>query len=122
MDAIFVGIGLPNPTLNPIFDGLNENHGFYTSKSFLPVVSKGSKAGLCACKAAAADNGLPKLHGNVIVLGSGDTAFDCATCALRCGARRVFIIFRKGFCNMRAVPEEVRISYFFLKKFINTKI
>ncbi|KOB66973.1 Dihydropyrimidine dehydrogenase, partial [Operophtera brumata] len=34
---------------------------------------------------------LPELHGNVIVLGAGDTAFDCATSALRCGARRVFV-------------------------------
>ena len=29
------------------------------------------------------------------VLGAGDTAFDCATSALRCGAKRVFVIFRK---------------------------
>lgn len=44
----------------------------------------------------------------MIVLGAGDTAFDCATSALRCGARRVFVVFRKGFRNIRAVPEEVR--------------
>jgi len=60
---------------------------------------------MCACKAR-----LPELYGNVIVLGVGDTAFDCATSALRCGARKVFIVFRKGFTNIRAVPEEVAIS------------
>ena len=43
----------------------------------------------------------------MIVLGSGDTAFDCATSALRCGARRVYVVFRKGFTHIRAVPEEV---------------
>lgn len=43
------------------------------------------------------------------MLGAGDTAFDCATSALRCGARRVFVVFRKGFSNIRAVPEEVNI-------------
>ena len=59
-------------------------------------------SGMCSCKTT-----LPSLHGNVIVLGAGDTAFDCATSALRCGARRVFVIFRKGFTNIRAVPEEV---------------
>ena len=59
-------------------------------------------AGMCACKST-----MPSLHGNVIVLGAGDTAFDCATSALRCGARRVFVVFRKGFTNIRAVPEEV---------------
>lgn len=60
---------------------------------------------MCGCKAK-----LPKLSGNVIVLGSGDTAFDCCTSALRCGARRVFVVFRKGFTNIRAVPEEVSKS------------
>ena len=44
----------------------------------------------------------------MVVLGAGDTAFDCATSALRCGAKKVFIVFRKGFTNIRAVPEEVR--------------
>ena len=60
---------------------------------------------MCACKTR-----LPVLHGNAIVLGVGDTAFDCATSALRCGARKVFIVFRKGFTNIRAVPEEVPLS------------
>ncbi len=58
--------------------------------------------GMCACKSQ-----LPQLRGKVIVLGAGDTAFDCATSALRCGAKRVFVVFRKGFSNIRAVPEEV---------------
>ncbi|KAH8366976.1 hypothetical protein KR200_012090 [Drosophila serrata] len=106
-DAVFVGIGLPEPKLNPIFAGLDPSNGFYTSKNFLPLVSDGSKPGLCACKASA---GLPKLHGNVIVLGAGDTAFDCATSALRCGARRVFVVFRKGSSGIRAVPEEVELA------------
>ncbi|KAH8274196.1 hypothetical protein KR018_002474 [Drosophila ironensis] len=106
-DAIFVGIGLPEPKLNPIFEGLSPSSGFYTSKNFLPLVADGSKPGLCACKASAA---LPRLHGNVIVLGAGDTAFDCATSALRCGARRVFVVFRKGSSGIRAVPEEVELA------------
>lgn len=57
---------------------------------------------MCSCKSQ-----LPGLYGNVIVLGAGDTAFDCATSALRCGAKKVFVVFRKGFTNIRAVPEEV---------------
>lgn len=48
----------------------------------------------------------------VIVLGAGDTAFDCATSALRCGAKRVYVVFRKGFTNIRAVPEEVITKHF----------
>lgn len=106
-DAIFLGIGLPQPTLNPIFKGLDETMGFFTSKNFLPRVAEGSKKGVCACKAQAT---LPQLFGNVIVLGAGDTAFDCATSALRCGARKVFVVFRRGVTNIRAVPEEVELA------------
>ncbi|XP_026487156.2 dihydropyrimidine dehydrogenase [NADP(+)] [Vanessa tameamea] len=103
--AVFLGIGLPEPKSIPIFKDLTTDMGFYTSKDFLPLVSKGSKRGMCVCKSA-----LPELYGNVIVLGAGDTAFDCATSALRCGARRVFVVFRKGFTNIRAVPEEVDLA------------
>lgn len=64
---------------------------------------------MCYCRSE-----LPSLHGNVIVLGAGDTAFDCATSALRCGAKKVFVVFRKGFSQIRAVPEEV--STFLVKE------
>lgn len=104
-EAFFIGIGLPNPNKNKIFDGLTESNGFFTSKDFLPKVATASKSGMCGCKSQ-----LPKLSGTVIVLGAGDTAFDCATSALRCGAKRVFVVFRKGFNNMRAVPEEVEAA------------
>ena len=103
--AIFIGMGNPEPKVIPIFKDLSEEQGFFTSKSFLPKVAKASKPGMCACKSA-----LPALHGTVIVLGAGDTAFDCATSALRCGAKRVFVVFRKGFTNIRAVPEEMELA------------
>ncbi|XP_070150339.1 dihydropyrimidine dehydrogenase [NADP(+)] [Polyergus mexicanus] len=105
--AIFLGIGLPEPKNIPIFENLTLEMGFFTSKSFLPAVAKGSKPGMCACKS---NQELPSLRGNVIVLGAGDTAFDCATSALRCGARKVFVVFRKGFTNVRAVPEEMDLA------------
>lgn len=46
-----------------------------------------------------------KLKGHVIVLGIGDTALDCARSALRIGADRVSVIFRRGFNDMRATDE-----------------
>lgn len=46
-DAIFLGIGLPQPMLNSIFNGLTTEHGFYTSKNFLPIVSEGNKTSSC---------------------------------------------------------------------------
>uniref|UniRef100_A0A8C9NFX5 Dihydropyrimidine dehydrogenase [NADP(+)] n=1 Tax=Serinus canaria TaxID=9135 RepID=A0A8C9NFX5_SERCA len=103
--AVFIGIGLPEPNRDSIFQGLNMNQGFYTSKDFLPLVAMASKPGMCACHSP-----LPPIHGTVIVLGAGDTAFDCATSALRCGARRVFVVFRKGFTHIRAVPEEMELA------------
>ena len=106
--VVFLGIGLPEAKCIPIFKDLTPEMGFFTSKNFLPSVAKGSKPGMCDCKKTS----LPNLYGNVIVLGAGDTAFDCATSALRCGARKVFVVFRKGFTNIRAVPEEVIISIF----------
>jgi dihydropyrimidine dehydrogenase (NADP+) len=44
-ECFFIGIGLPNPNKDPIFNGLTEENGFYTSKNFLPVVAKASKPG-----------------------------------------------------------------------------
>jgi len=105
-DAVFLGIGLPQPKKETIFKELNESQGFFTSKDFLPRVSESSKAGLCSCKRVP----LPALRGHVIVLGAGDTAFDCATSALRCGAKRVTVVFRRGFSHIRAVPEEFELA------------
>ncbi|KAN0034723.1 hypothetical protein ACTFIV_001255 [Dictyostelium citrinum] len=104
-EAIYLGIGMPEPKIDPVFNELTSDQGFFTSKEFLPKVSKASKAGMCGCKSQ-----LPQLNGRVIVLGAGDTAFDCATSAFRCGASRVTVCFRRGFSDMRAVPEEVDIA------------
>ncbi|MFH4981756.1 hypothetical protein AB6A40_008465 [Gnathostoma spinigerum] len=105
--AVFIGIGHPDAKESSVFKGLNESHGFYTSKSFLPNVALASKPGMCNnCSAKK----LPTLLGRVLVLGAGDTAFDCATSALRCGARRVTVVFRKSFGTVRAVPEEMEAA------------
>ncbi|KAL1497004.1 hypothetical protein ABEB36_008036 [Hypothenemus hampei] len=105
-DAIFVAIGLPTAKVDPLFTNLNEQQGFYTSKSFLPSVASCSKKGCSSLPSSS----LISLSGTVIVLGAGDTAFDCATSALRCGARKVIVVFRRGFQNIRAVPEEVSVA------------
>lgn len=167
-DIVFLGIGKPQPKIISIFKGLNQTNGFYTSKDFLPMVSRASKVKFdlssvklnssrlqnkqhqslpqtgccksatkpsgnkCACSqitgggngghelatngtncklpTATTLNELPKLHGRVLVLGCGDTAFDCATSAIRCGASKVFVCFRRGFSHIRAVPEEMSLA------------
>ncbi|VDL69277.1 unnamed protein product [Nippostrongylus brasiliensis] len=105
--AVFIGIGMPDAKKIDVFDGLTISQGFYTSKDFLPMVAAASKQGMCGCSKKA----LPSLKGRVIVLGAGDTAFDCATSALRCGASRVTVVFRKGFTGIRAVPEEEKCEF-----------
>lgn len=103
-EVIFLGFGQPNAKKDKVFEGLTAEDGFYTSKDFLPLVMKASKPGMCGCKSDASV--LPKLYGKAIVLGAGDTAMDCATSATRCGAKHVTLVFRRGFSEIRAVPEE----------------
>lgn len=95
---------MPQAKIIPIFKELTEEQGFFTSKSFLPKVSKASKAGMCSCKAE-----LPPLYGHVVVLGAGDTAFDCCSSAFRCGAKRVTVCFRRAFRHMRVRMASVAV-------------
>ncbi|HSB18872.1 MAG TPA: 2-oxoacid:acceptor oxidoreductase family protein [Anaeromyxobacteraceae bacterium] len=47
------------------------------------------------------------LGGHVVVVGGGNTAVDCARTALRCGAARVTIAYRRGRAEMPAISSEV---------------
>lgn len=44
---------------------MTEEQGFYTSKGFLPKITKASKPGMCSCKSA-----LPDFHNKVRILNS----------------------------------------------------
>jgi len=70
----------------------------FNSKTFLPNVNENVKLSKSKEK-------LYQLKGHVIVLGIGDTALDCARSALRIGADRVTVVFRRGFNDMRANEE-----------------
>jgi len=98
--AVFVGVGVDLPNRASCFNGLGPEQGVWTSKEFLPRVCGGSKA------LAGKRSVLPKLTGQVLVLGAGDTAFDCIGSAFRVGAKRVTCVFRKSWTGMRAVCEE----------------
>ncbi len=43
---------------------------------------------------------------NVLIIGAGNTAIDCATVAKRCGAARVTIVYRRTEKDMSAYPHE----------------
>ncbi len=49
-----------------------------------------------------------KITGNVVVVGGGDAAMDAARVALRLGARKVTILYRRTAAEMPASPEEVK--------------
>lgn len=48
-----------------------------------------------------------ELQGQVVVVGGGNTAIDCARTALRCGATSVKLVYRRGRDDMPAIAEEV---------------
>ena len=88
-DAVFLGIGLGGspalgiPGEELIIDGLD-----YIEQSKL------DPAGM-------------KIGHNVVVIGAGNTAIDCATIAKRLGAGRVTLAYRRTEEEMRAYPHEL---------------
>jgi len=52
-------------------------------------------------------NGPPRLGGVVAVVGGGNTAIDAARTALRCGAQKVVLLYRRTQAEMPAEPEEI---------------
>ncbi|HWY29774.1 MAG TPA: NAD(P)-dependent oxidoreductase, partial [Candidatus Acidoferrum sp.] len=47
-----------------------------------------------------------KIGRNVVVIGAGNTAIDCATIAKRCGAEHVTMLYRRTASEMTAYPHE----------------
>lgn len=48
-----------------------------------------------------------RMDGHVVVLGGGNTAVDCARSALRVGAKRVTLVYRRTFQDMPAIKQEI---------------
>jgi 2-oxoacid:acceptor oxidoreductase gamma subunit (pyruvate/2-ketoisovalerate family) len=48
-----------------------------------------------------------RLTGTVAVIGGGNAAMDCARTALRCGADKVVVVYRRGREEMPAIREEI---------------
>ncbi|MBI4955983.1 MAG: 2-oxoacid:acceptor oxidoreductase family protein [Myxococcales bacterium] len=66
--------------------------------------------------------GRVELSGHVVVLGGGNTALDCARSALRCGAAKVTVAYRRTRTEMPAIAEEIDealhegIAFLFLRQ------
>lgn len=99
-EFVFFGVGFDKAKM-PLGSDIYMLPNVFNSKNFLPNVCENVKEGMDNLT----KNKLFKLHGHVMVLGIGDTALDCARSALRLGAERVSVIFRRGFDDLRANDE-----------------
>ena len=91
-DAVIVATGLPVPSG---LDGAED-----------PGRLAGVRQGLDFLREVRAGRA-PALRGHAVVVGGGNTAVDCARTALRCGATRVTIAYRRGRAEMPAIQAEI---------------
>ncbi len=97
-EAVFIGsgaglpnfMGIPGETLN----------GVYSANEFL------TRSNLMKAYSDTADTPIMK-GGNVAVVGGGNVAMDAARTALRLGAEKVYIIYRRSMEELPARREEV---------------
>src|SRR5436190_1472787 len=93
-DAVFLGVGL----------GGTQCMGIAGEEMILD--------GLDYIEHSKLNGGGMKIGRNVVVIGAGNTAIDCATIAKRLGARQVTMIYRRSPEEMSAYPHE----YDFVKR------
>ncbi len=98
-DAVFLGTGAGLPMFMNI-PGENLN-GIYSANEFLTRVNL-----MKAYKFPEYDTPV-KVGKNVAVIGGGNVAMDSARCALRLGAEKVYIVYRRSEEEMPARREEV---------------
>ena len=97
-ESVFVGSGAGLPSFMKI-PGENLK-GVYSANEFLTRTN--------LMKAYKEDSQTPiKKNDNVIVVGGGNVAMDAARCALRLGAKNVYIVYRRSEEELPARREEV---------------
>lgn len=100
-DAVFIGTGAGLPQfMNIPGEHLN---GVYSANEFLTRINL-----MKAYKFPVYDEPMLDLHGkDVAVIGGGNTALDAIRSALRLGARKAYVIYRRSDAEMPARAEEV---------------
>lgn len=97
-DAVFIGSGAGLPRFMNI-PGENLN-GVYSANEYLTRIN--------LMKAYLPDSKTPIKHSKkVAVVGGGNVAMDAARSALRLGAEKVYIVYRRGMEELPARKEEV---------------
>ena len=97
-DAVFIGSGAGLPK----FMGIpgEQANGVFSANEYL------TRSNLM--KAFCEDSNTPIMHGKkVAVVGGGNVAMDCTRSAIRLGAKKVGIAYRRRQTDMTALPEEV---------------
>lgn len=93
-DAVFLGTGAQQPRHVKLPD--QELAGVHQALDYLAAVNHGAGTGLRGQR--------------VLVLGSGDTAMDCARAAVRDGAAAVTVASRSHEQSLRASPREAKAA------------
>ena len=93
-DSVFIGVGAHKAATMGL-EGENSIEGIYRGIDFLREVEMGTA---------------PKLYGTVAIVGGGNTAIDAARTALRYGAEKVKIIYRRSIKEMPAHHEEIEAA------------
>src|ERR1019366_9386279 len=101
-DAVFIGTGAGLP----VFMNIPGEHlnGVYSANEFLTRINL-----MKAYKFPTYDEPMLDLHGkDVAVIGGGNTALDAIRSALRLGARKAYVLYRRSETEMPARSEEVK--------------
>ena len=101
-DAVFIGTGAGLPQ----FMGIPGEHlnGVYSANEFLTRINL-----MHAYEFPRYDEPMLDLHGrDVAVIGGGNTALDAIRSALRLGARKAYVLYRRSEAEMPARIEEVK--------------
>lgn len=101
-DAVFIGTGAGLPEfMNIAGEHLN---GVYSANEFLTRINL-----MQAYRFPEYDEPMLDLHGkDVAVIGGGNTALDAIRSAVRLGARKAYVIYRRSEAEMPARAEEVQ--------------
>ena len=101
-DAVFIGTGAGLPQ----FMGIPGEHlnGVYSANEFLTRINL-----MHAYEFPKYDEPMVDFHGkDVAVIGGGNTALDAIRSALRLGARKAYVLYRRSEAEMPARAEEVK--------------
>ncbi|TBW36090.1 FAD-dependent oxidoreductase [Siculibacillus lacustris] len=97
--AVFLGLGCAKGTLLGVADEDPSLKGYFSGIDFLLEVHNHVEYGAPLA-----------LHGEVAVVGGGNVAMDCVRSALRLGASKVHLIYRRTEADMPADHEEIEAA------------